>query len=333
MSTTNPVQVSDSSYQPTPVRRKRHLLNQEKEFVLVSARIEDVKIQWGGETVVVPGRAKVILPHPKYSDVRHSYVNPATGKMVPGTMVIRDIIVTGELQEREVRWDSASLILNKIGQDFEQEFGKRGIAWVEVGAEREELMEVFRQAKAKFEESIVFESQTILWERQQQEKKYASSNMPPPPMPAYVAHAVAIVKKAAQIQERTVQELLDDVAAEGRISESFELAPEVDLGGIAPRRVEDLVEGGLDSGEETAIGAALNLREPETDESGLSQPSSDDVGGARATKAEQESIKAAAAGFAKDKLVSGAADVEKITGAVAPNRLADESGVRPPKKK
>lgn len=192
-----------------------HLLNREKVFYLINSGVGRLRVPWGGETIVVPGRGELIPPHPKFSDVRHSVIlplpqgegEPPKPTLIPGTLVVRDILYTGELQERVLVWDAANFIMAKIGQDFEEEFGRRGLSWAPQDSSYEELRALANEGRSRYEESQIRDAQLVVFEQQVKEGKWVQHGLQPPPPPQYLHDAHKILEVAARRRGKTVTDM------------------------------------------------------------------------------------------------------------------------------
>jgi hypothetical protein len=81
-----------------------------QEFVLYNASDDPIEFSYQGETRIVPGRFDVAPIHPKFKDVPHSAEGP-DGKLVPGTLVISDVLESyGRVGGQTVGWSAKEAI-------------------------------------------------------------------------------------------------------------------------------------------------------------------------------------------------------------------------------
>lgn len=192
----------------------RHLLNREKTFFLINSGDKLMRVPWGGETIVVPGSKHITPPHRKFSDVRHSVILNLPGEgdtlvptLIPGTLIVKDIIQIGDVEDRYVKWDAAVFIFEKIGQDFDGEYGRRGLSWAPPDASLEELTALAVEGRERWEEASIRDAQMIMYEQQVKESKWMQHNMAPPPPPTYVLDAKALLEEAARRRKKAMEEM------------------------------------------------------------------------------------------------------------------------------
>ncbi len=202
-------------------RLGQHLLNRQKTFYLTNSGRDLIKVPWGGEMIVIPGSHGVMAPHARYDDVRHSVIlelpkvvtidGVETTKLVPtlipGTLVLKDIIYTGELEERLLVWDAANFIMEKIGQNFDGDYGLRGLSWAPADATLEELRALMNEGKSRWEESRIKDAQMIEYEQRTKEGRWVQHGLQPPPPPQYYQEALEILRIAAERRQKLVTEM------------------------------------------------------------------------------------------------------------------------------
>lgn len=193
----------------------KHLLNREKAFILVNSGPDIVKMPWGGETIVVPGNRHVTPPHPKFTDVRHSAILAVdTGKgktedqLIPGTLIVKDLIHVGEFQETQRIWDVSNFIISLVGENLDGPYGLRGISWAPIDATLEEITQLAIEGRPRWEESRVGDAQLTVYEQGVKDARWMSYGIPPEPAKPYVGEARAFLAKMAEKRNTTLEALL-----------------------------------------------------------------------------------------------------------------------------
>lgn len=224
--------MSVASAVSSPKMRKL-VLNHQKEYVLINVGPRTVSIQYGGETVWVPpgarGHSKVERDDSTRPRKLVSYKNPANGKYVPGTLVIKDIVkVNPVFGSREVIWDAAEFIMERIGENCERDYGRRGISWAPVDASMEDLAKSMEEAFPRWYQSEIRDAKTVLAEESERLRVSQMRNMPATPPSDDVVRAREILRIEAERSQKTVQDLMKGfrIDAEGY----FAPAPTMDAG-------------------------------------------------------------------------------------------------------
>lgn len=192
---------------------RKQLLNQSKAYVLINVGPRMVSMQYGGNTVWVPpgarGHAQVERESAASPHKLASYKNPANGKYVPGTIVVKDIVkVDQQFGSRQVIWDAAEFIMEKIGENCEKEYGKRGIAWAPIDASMEDLAEAMREAYPRWYASEIKDAKTVVAEEEARAKVAAMRNIALTPPSDDVIRARVILEKEAERTKKSVDDLM-----------------------------------------------------------------------------------------------------------------------------
>lgn len=140
---------------PTPtmdrVAATFEAISQQKRFVLVNASDQWMDPQYDGVRMLVPPAGEVVeMSERTPKTVFHSYIDPATGKYVPGTLVVWDIFMPTDLGEKLV-WNVTIAIRHCLGLERDTKTkkfvyrGTQGMAGVGVvldGCSLEEINQV-----------------------------------------------------------------------------------------------------------------------------------------------------------------------------------------------
>lgn len=199
---------------------RKLVLNHSKEYVLINVGARTVAIHYGGETVWVPpgarGVAQVERENPASPHKRSSYRNPTNGKYVPGTIVVKDIVkVNQQFGSREVIWDAAEFITERIGENCEKEYGKRGISWAPADATMEDLAQAMREAHPRWLAAEIRDAKTVLAEENERLRVAQMRNAPATPPSDEVLRAKAILELEAERNKKTVADLMKGFRIDG----------------------------------------------------------------------------------------------------------------------
>jgi hypothetical protein len=194
-------------------KMKKLVLNHSKEYVLVNVGPRPVAIGYGGNTVWVPpgarGHAQIEREDAARPHKLASHKNPANGKYIPGTIVIRDIVKVDKVfGSREVIWDAAEFIMERIGENCEKEYGKRGIAWALPTATMEDLAEIMREAYPRWYASEIKDAKSVLAEEESRLKVASMRNIPATAPSDDVIRARAILAMEAERTKKSVADLM-----------------------------------------------------------------------------------------------------------------------------
>ncbi len=173
--------VAEAAARENKVRKL--LLNDQKEYVLINVGPKPIGVPYGGETIIVPpgaqGHARIEAYNPATPHKLCSYKNPTNGKYVPGTSVVRDIVkVDQRYGSRQVIWDAAEFIRERIGVDCQLEYGKRGVAWAPTDASMDDLAQAAREAYPRWFASEIKDAKNVVAEEEQRLKVAQQRNMP-----------------------------------------------------------------------------------------------------------------------------------------------------------
>jgi hypothetical protein len=196
---------------------------QPKEYILLNSTDMEIILQHHGETRRIPPRNKVIKKHKKYSDVPCS-MKDAKGRYIPGTLVIGDIVADAPMGGKEIVWQAAEAIKERLGIDtntgtYTSAMALRGLSVVPPDADMELIKKIDADGVARWKQFRIREAAaTIATYDDRNEKRRALGGSALPPDEKYLRAEAALKHLRSEEAARLIEEF-------SKISQ-VELAPE-----------------------------------------------------------------------------------------------------------
>jgi hypothetical protein len=183
-----------------------------RELALYNASDSDIEIMYGGETRRLPAANRVVLPHPKYSDVCCSKKDDESGKYLPGTLVLKDIYKVNELLGgEELIWSAANAVKNTLGIDPQtgkaaSRYAERGVSLIPPNATLAEIRTIAKAARRRWERfQLAQDISTVHAHEERNARREALKLGSVPPTREYMAAAERISKAKAEFLEEAAQ--------------------------------------------------------------------------------------------------------------------------------
>jgi len=112
-----------------------------KGYVIVNATEDRIEVRCAGMGFYVPPKSE--FHNPDEPRLMHSYKDPQTGKPMPGTLLLVDVVERGSLVLKTL-WNSEAAVIHVFGVDMNSglpssDYFLRGLGVVPEGATREEV--------------------------------------------------------------------------------------------------------------------------------------------------------------------------------------------------
>jgi len=193
-----------------------------KEYVLLNSTTEAVKLEDAGECFWIPPRSKIVRQHPKsasdpqYREVPHSMIGPE-GRLIPGTLIIRDKIEKDISGAEYVKFNAALAIKTRLGIDPETgtytgPLAMRGISVVPPKADLETIRKIDREGISRWKRWQYRDAMAMVCAHDSKNAKRKAAGMEPQPKDDKLMRAEILLKQLEEEERARLEKEFTEIS-------------------------------------------------------------------------------------------------------------------------